>query len=70
MIAVAVSTTQTASYKIPDYEIRLLVNPSAMLSSKNELTDSIRSVIEIPATVTKLNFRFLDTNSKELFNAG
>ncbi|GIC88696.1 uncharacterized protein Aud_005094 [Aspergillus udagawae] len=56
---------------IPDYEIRLLLNPTLVLSPENELTDTVQSTFGIsPSEPTKLDVQFLDTNSKELYTAG
>jgi hypothetical protein len=51
---------------MPDYEIRLLLNPSAVLSSEHEVTATVLSTFEMTPTVTKMNVQFLDKSSKEL----
>lgn len=54
---------------IPDYEIRLLLNPTAVLSPEHEVTATVLSTFEMPQTVTKMNVQFLDKSSKELYAA-
>ncbi|OOQ91481.1 hypothetical protein PEBR_00849 [Penicillium brasilianum] len=60
----------------PDYEVRLLLNPPAVLSPKNELMGTVLSTFGIPLTatmpptVTKLNVQFIDTRCKEIYTAG
>jgi hypothetical protein len=60
----------------PDYEVRLLLKPAAVLSPNNELmgtvlsTFGIHSTATMPPTATKLNVQFLDTCSKEIYTAG
>ncbi|KAJ5150898.1 uncharacterized protein N7482_010150 [Penicillium canariense] len=61
--------TQTVPNLKPDYEVRLLLNPSAVLSPQYELTGNVISSFDMPPTVIKMNVQFLDTSSKELYTA-
>ncbi|KAJ5581360.1 hypothetical protein N7450_007661 [Penicillium hetheringtonii] len=60
----------------PDYEVRLLFKPTAVLSPADELIGAVLSTFGIPSTATmpptatKLNVQFLDTCSKEIYKAG
>ncbi|KAJ5111195.1 hypothetical protein N7532_001730 [Penicillium argentinense] len=54
---------------MPEYEVRLLLDPAAVLSPQHELMDTVLLAFEMPPTVTKLNVQFLDTSPKELFTA-
>ncbi|KAK0735156.1 hypothetical protein B0T26DRAFT_737580 [Lasiosphaeria miniovina] len=55
---------------VPDYEVKLLLNPTAVLGSDNKLTSAVRSAFGMPTSVTKMNVQFLDKSSKEIYNAG
>jgi hypothetical protein len=70
MTATVVSPTQAVPNMTPDYEIRLLLNPTAVLSSEFELTDTVLSTFNLAPTITKLNVQFLDTCSKDIYTAG
>ncbi|KAJ5682303.1 hypothetical protein N7462_005468 [Penicillium macrosclerotiorum] len=63
------SPTHAAPNMIPDYEVRLMLNPTTVLSPEHELTATVLSAFEMPPTVTKLNVQFLDSSSKELYAA-
>ncbi len=54
----------------PDYEVKLLLEPSAVLDSDHKLTSVVRAAFGIPSSVLKMNIQFLDTDSKELFRNG
>jgi hypothetical protein len=69
MTAIGVSPIQAVPNMVPDYEIRLLLNPTAVLNPGHKLTHTVLSTFEIPPTVTKLNVQFLDKSSKELYAA-
>ncbi|KAJ5414991.1 hypothetical protein N7509_000089 [Penicillium cosmopolitanum] len=51
---------------IPDYEVRLLLNPTAVLDPEHELTNTVLSAFHIAPTVTRMNVQFLDKGSKEI----
>jgi hypothetical protein len=55
----------------PDYEVKLLMNPSVVLNSgDHKLTPTVLSTFAMPTSVTKMNIQFLDTSSKEIYAAG
>ena len=54
----------------PDYEVKLLLDPAAVLGSDHKLTSTVRSAFGMPSTVTKMNVQFLDTNSEEIYSNG
>ncbi|KAJ5641357.1 hypothetical protein N7490_005357 [Penicillium lividum] len=66
MTATVISSTLAVPNMVPDYEVKLLLNPTAVLDPKYELTDDVLTAFEMPPTVTKLNVQFLDTCSKDL----
>lgn len=55
---------------VPDYEVKLLLNPTAVLGSDNKLKPTVLSTFSMPTSVTKLNVQYLDTDSKDISNAG
>jgi len=54
----------------PDYEVKLLLDPAAVLGSDHKLTSTVLSTFGMPSSVTKMNVQFLDTDSKEIYMAG
>lgn len=63
-------SASAASNMVPDYEVKLLLNPSVVLGTDFKLTSSVRSAFGMPETVTKMNVEFLDTNAKDIYNNG
>ncbi|KAE8412675.1 hypothetical protein BDV36DRAFT_300654 [Aspergillus pseudocaelatus] len=74
MAANLVSQTQEVPNMVPDYEVRLQLNPDAVLGPDHKLTSTVLSTFGIPQSnptnPTKLNVQFLDTSCKELYTAG
>ncbi|KAE8366442.1 hypothetical protein BDV27DRAFT_155934 [Aspergillus caelatus] len=50
-----------------DYEVRLLLGSTAVLSSNNKLIEIVLSTFKMPPTTTKLNVQFLDKGSLDLY---
>ncbi|MFC4811804.1 hypothetical protein [Paenibacillus sp. GCM10023250] len=67
---VAPTPAHAASNMVPDYEVKLLLNPSAVLGPDFKLTSTVLSTFAMPSTVTKMNVAFLDTSAKEIYNNG
>ncbi|KAJ5900172.1 uncharacterized protein N7473_004242 [Penicillium subrubescens] len=63
------SPTRAVRNMMRDYEIRLLLKPSAVLNPEHEVTATVLSTFEMPPTVTKLNVQFLDNISRDLYAA-
>lgn len=63
-------TASAASNIVPDYEVKLLLIPTAVLGSDNKLKATVLSTFAMPTSVTKMNVQFLDTSSKDIYNAG
>ncbi|WP_248930278.1 hypothetical protein [Paenibacillus hamazuiensis] len=61
---------KAASNMVPDYEVKLLMNPSAVLGTDYKLTSAVKSAFGMPDTVTKMNVQFLDTDSKDIYSNG
>lgn len=69
MTPTIVSPAETVTNMTPNYEVRLLLDPDAVLSSKLELADTVLSTFHVAST-TKMNVQFLDTCSKDIYIAG
>jgi hypothetical protein len=69
MTSTIVSPAETVTNMTPNYEVRLLLDPDAVLSSKLELVDTVLSTFHVAST-TKMNVQFLDTCSKDIYTAG
>ena len=54
----------------PDYEVKLLLVPAAVLDSGRKLTSAVRAAFGIPSSVLKMNVQFLDTDCKEIYATG
>lgn len=64
------SLVQAASNLTPDYEVKLLMDPTVVLGTDNKLKPTVLSTFAMPTSVTKMNVQFLDTDSKPTYNAG
>lgn len=64
------SLVQAASNLVPDYEVKLLMDPTVVLGTDNKLKATVLSTFAMPTSVTKMNVQFLDTDSKPIYNAG
>ncbi|KAM7196752.1 hypothetical protein V8F20_006945 [Naviculisporaceae sp. PSN 640] len=66
------SPISAASNMVPDFEVKLILNATAVLDPTNsyKLKPSVLSAFSMPTTVTKMNVQFLDTNTKTIYNAG
>ncbi|KAH7127271.1 hypothetical protein EDB81DRAFT_598704, partial [Dactylonectria macrodidyma] len=70
MTAIVASSMQAAPNMTPEYEVKLLFRPTAVLDPDNELTSIVLATFDMPPTVTKLNVQFLDKRSREIYTAG
>ncbi|KAL2813952.1 hypothetical protein BDW59DRAFT_178111 [Aspergillus cavernicola] len=70
MAGIVVSPTQEMPNMEPEYEVRLQLNPTAVLGPDHELTGTVLATFDMPPTVTKLNVQFLDNSCKEIYTAG
>lgn len=59
-----------ASNMVPNYEVKLLLDPSKVLGSDHKLTGSVKTAFGMPDSVTKMNVEFLDTNAKVIYSNG
>ncbi|KAK8007169.1 glucose dehydrogenase [Apiospora arundinis] len=70
MTAIVDSATQGAPNMTPDYELKFLLKPTAVLGPNTELTSTVLSTFNMPPSVTKLHTQFLDTTAKDIYTAG
>ncbi|WP_405082924.1 hypothetical protein ACI48J_12030 [Paenibacillus chitinolyticus] len=59
-----------ASNMVPDYEVKILMSPAAVLGSDNKLKSDVLDTFAMPSSVTKMNVAFLDTNAKTIYTGG
>ncbi|KAH7133966.1 hypothetical protein EDB81DRAFT_886776 [Dactylonectria macrodidyma] len=70
MTTIVDSSTQAAPNMTPEYEVKLLLKPTAVLDPNKELKSTVLSTFDMPPSVTELNVQFLDTSNKDLYTAG
>ncbi|MFZ6677648.1 hypothetical protein [Undibacterium sp. Tian12W] len=56
-----------ASNMVPDYEVKLLMNPNVVLDADHKLKGTVLSTFSMPTSVTKMNVLFMDTNAKDIY---
>ncbi|BBB63200.1 hypothetical protein UNDKW_4927 [Undibacterium sp. KW1] len=56
-----------ASNMVPDYEVKLLMNPNVVLDADHKLKSTVLSTFNMPTSVTKMNVLFMDTNAKDIY---
>ncbi|MFZ6733377.1 hypothetical protein ACO0LG_15730 [Undibacterium sp. Ji42W] len=56
-----------ASNMVPDYEVKLLMNPNVVLDADHKLKSTVLNTFNMPISVTKMNVVFLDTNAKDIY---
>ena len=64
------TSVSAASNMVPDYEVKLLLNPNVVLGSDFKLTSSVKTAFGMPDTVTKMNVEFLDTDAEDIYTNG
>lgn len=66
----APQAAHSASNMVPDYEVKLMLDPAVVLNSDHKLKSSVRDAFDMPSTVTKMNVQFMDTDDLDLYNNG
>lgn len=56
-----------ASNMVPDYEVKLLMNPNVVLDADHKLKSTVLNTFNMPTSVTKMNVLFMDTNAKDIY---
>jgi hypothetical protein len=64
MIANAVSPA------VPNYEVKLFMNPTVTLNSSQDLNSAVRNYFGMPSTKTKMSMQFLDTTGQAINTQG
>ncbi|KAJ3455567.1 hypothetical protein MRS44_017049 [Fusarium solani] len=70
MAAIVDSSAQAAPNMTPEYEVKLLLEPTAVLGPNKELTSTVLSAFNMSPSATKQSIQFLDTTSKDIYTAG
>lgn len=68
LFATLPAIVQAAANMVPDYEVKLLMNPDLVLDSEHKLNSTVLSTFGMPNSVTKMNVLFMDTNAKDIYN--
>lgn len=55
---------------IPDYEVKLFLNPDIVLNSDHNLKDSVRSYFGMPSSKTKISIQYMDTDTLDINDEG
>ncbi|PXX42111.1 hypothetical protein [Undibacterium pigrum] len=56
-----------AGNMVPDYEVKLLMNPNVVLDTDHKLKSTVLNTFNMPTSVTKMNILFMDTNAKDIY---
>ncbi|KAK3682797.1 hypothetical protein B0T22DRAFT_494437 [Podospora appendiculata] len=55
----------------PNYEVKFLLDPALVLdATSHKLTAEVLSALSLSSKVAKMNVQFLDTDTKDIYNAG
>ncbi|KAH0829260.1 hypothetical protein AYO21_09786 [Fonsecaea monophora] len=55
---------------VPDYEVKILIKPSEVLTSNNKLDSAIVTEFHVESSAKKMNIQFLDTKERDLYTSG
>jgi hypothetical protein len=61
---------QAAPNMTPEYEVKLLLKPTAVLGPDKELESTVLSTFNMPPNGFKQSIQFLDTDNKDIYTAG
>ncbi|SPJ71790.1 uncharacterized protein FTOL_01518 [Fusarium torulosum] len=70
MATITNSVARNVSNKTPDYEVKLLLKPNAVLNSEKELTGTVLAAFDIRLSAIKQTIQYLDTIGKDLYATG
>ncbi|SFC69742.1 hypothetical protein SAMN04488168_10819 [Bacillus sp. 491mf] len=59
-----------ASVMEPNFEVKLLLKPEQVINDKGKLNKSVLEYFQASSSSEKINVQFLDTNEKDLYDAG
>jgi len=54
----------------PDFEVKLLLKPAAVLDADHRPTKAVRAAFEMPSSALKMNVQFVDTDRKDIYDSG
>lgn len=66
----AASLASAAGNMVPDYEVKLLMDPTVVLGSDFKLKSEVLSTFAMPTAVTKMNVQFLDDEEQTIYSTG
>ncbi|MFZ6639673.1 hypothetical protein ACO0LL_07995 [Undibacterium sp. TC4M20W] len=66
-VLLPLSDAIAAGNMVPDYEVKLLMNPNVVLDADHKLKSTVLSTFSMPTSVTKMNVLFMDTNAKDIY---
>lgn len=61
---------KTIAPAIPNYEVKIYMDPSVVLNSNNKLNQDVLDYFDMPTTVTKMSAEYLDSKDLDLNNIG
>ena len=70
LATIAASLPQASPNLVPDYEVKILMDPTVVLGSDLKLKPAVLSTFDMSSAVTKMNVQFLDKDDKTIYNAG
>ncbi|MCH8622044.1 hypothetical protein [Undibacterium sp. TS12] len=68
MLGAGLNLASAAGNMVPDYEVKLLMNPNVVLDADHKLKSTVLSTFNMPTSVTKMNVLFMDTNARDIYN--
>ncbi|WP_145949642.1 hypothetical protein [Paenibacillus sp. Y412MC10] len=70
VIATAMPAAADSAPAVPDYEVKLFMNPSVVLDSNHDLKNSVRDYFGMPSSKTKISVEYLDTDDLDINKEG
>jgi hypothetical protein len=61
---------KTIAPAIPNYEVKIYMDPSIVLNSNNRLNQDVLDYFDMPTNVTKMSVEYLDSKDLDLNNIG
>jgi hypothetical protein len=70
MTIISNSSAEKVSNMTPDYEVKLLLKPNAVLNSEKELISTVLTAFDVRLSPIKQTIQYLDTTGKDLYATG
>ncbi|RII34206.1 hypothetical protein D2A34_13680 [Clostridium chromiireducens] len=61
---------KTVTPAVPNYEVKIYMNPSVVLDSDNKLKQEVLDTFNMPSTVTKMSVEYLDSSNLDFNDIG